>query len=663
MLAYSQNGRMDRGTWRMRAGASIVSSGVNLPQAPLLVDGFSIVADIPILTQSYANGYAYVETTVPHSFSNFQLVYIKTNGNEAYNGDAVITVDSPTKFHYAENPNRRSEVVIGQVGAYANGGPVISEGPQILASCSYANESDNAEGIVIVGQSSAYLYTENAGVISLNYPFLEKCSQNSENDALQYLNSIYIFRGFGSTQTLHATTSTTQALFQSVSTLPMLHGLSSGSWVKISDASSRRLEGVFLIEAIVDDFTFIVRSTNNDFPFPINGAITVREALPVLRWDMDLSHPFFKYVDIGNSPLGANYINMPPVDWGASFKGRMILPLSKDEIVLSDILDPDTYDLSFNQFRMLPGSADWLVAIAPFQQDKFLILYRKSVHIVQVDDTLAISQSAELTRAFGCCARRTAIDCGQYLLWLSDIGIMRMNVTDFITLKNDTRPLSDPINDIIDTINWTYASTSIGKYWNNRAYFAVPTNGSTVNNTVIVYNFLNEQWESVDAYPTAINIAAFHAINKAGKQRLHAVSPNGFIYLLEEVDGVDETIITMEDDDMMVINTQPIAAYMTTRSYMANTFDVKTVKRCHIEASGATGGTVTAEAILHNPDVQTSPESFVRTVGNNDVSIRNSINRRGNAVQMKVSTTVSSSDIKAVAIEGRVSNRTTIDRE
>jgi hypothetical protein len=493
--------------------------------------------------------------------------------------------------------------------------------------------------------------------MALNYPFHEYCDPNQSIDAIQFLNKIYIFRGYGSLDVMPSNVYTSGSNVMTVNTAPTPHGLTQGDWVNISDSGSRMTEGVFNAVSISNAFEFVVYSTPHNFPVGINYSAKVRKAQPALVWDLNLNKPYFTFVPTENSPLGANYIHIPPVNWGAYYKSRLILPLSKDEIILSDILDPDTYDLSYSQFRTLPGSADWLIAIAPFQEDKFLVLYRKSVHVIQLSDTLAISSNVEVTRAFGCVARKTAIDCGQYLLWLSDIGIMRMNVSDFITLKSDTRPLSDAIQDIIDTINWTYADRAVGKYWNNRAFFAIPTGSSTVNNTIIVYNFLNEAWESKDVYPAGFDVIGLHSIEYSGRQRLHAVTNNGFLYLLDEVSANDEIWANN------ALSTQAIDASMTTRAYLAGTYDVKTIKRVQVEASGLLGGVVTTQALLSNPDIATTPEIFTRTVGNPDVSLRNSINKRGSAIQMKISTTGASSDIKAIGIEGRVSAHSTIDRE
>jgi len=102
---------------------------------------------------------------------------------------------------------------------------------------------------------------------------------------------------------------------------------------------------------------------------PATGTITARPCKPPLYWDMTLTgSPAFAVVPTGPNVAGAPLINMPAVDWGDYFKGRFVLPWSRDQLVLSDEFDAGTYDPSQTQFRILPGTADWIVAAFPSQR-------------------------------------------------------------------------------------------------------------------------------------------------------------------------------------------------------------------------------------------------------------------------------------------------------
>ena len=54
----------------------------------------------------------------------------------------------------------------------------------------------------------------------------------------------------------------------------------------------------------------------------------------------------------------------------------------KDEVLLSDLLDSDTYDQIFSQFRFNAGSADFVVGFQSFANDQLIIFNRNSIHTV-----------------------------------------------------------------------------------------------------------------------------------------------------------------------------------------------------------------------------------------------------------------------------------------
>jgi hypothetical protein len=343
---------------------------------------------------------------------------------------------------------------------------------------------------------------------------------------------------------------------------------------------------------------------------------------------------------------------MPAVDWGMYFKGRFVLPWSRDQLVLSDQFDANSYDPSLTQFRILPGTADWIIAAFPYQDSRLLVLYRKSVHIVLLDGTsLAIAQAVEVTRNFGCVARKTVANCGPYIVWLSDIGVIRMQIGLELNLTNTAAPLSDPIQDIIDTINWAYASKAVATFWNNRYYLWVPTGTSQTPNTWLVYNFLNEAWESVDTYPGGFLGVNLHVISFNGSKRIHAVSTAGLVSLIEqnEVDEFGAPGAVMDYE---------IPGSMKTRNYLAGTFDLKKVRRFQLECDTTEDDAFTADYVLSNPDFTQSAIDYTAD-STTDATLRATVNRRGVSGRLEVATSVGRPEFKSVTIEGSVTTRGT----
>jgi hypothetical protein len=134
-----------------------------------------------------------------------------------------------------------------------------------------------------------------------------------------------------------------------------------------------------------------------------------------------------------------------------SFTSRGIL----DEVIASDILDTDTYDQIYAQYRFNAGTADFVVGLHSFAEDRLLVFNRNSIHIVE-------------------------------------------NTMDEYNLRGTETPLSEPINETIKRINKEAWDQSVAIYFDNRYYIAVPLDASSDNNAILVYNFLNQRWESID---------------------------------------------------------------------------------------------------------------------------------------------------------------------
>ena len=104
----------------------------------------------------------------------------------------------------------------------------------------------------------------------------------------------------------------------------------------------------------------------------------------------------------------------------------------------------------------------------------------------------------EITREVGCLARKSVVQVGNRIFFLSDNGIYAVTFQDLYNLRGASIPLSEAIEPTIKRINKDYAYNSVAIYHDNRYYISVPLDDSTVNNAILVYNFLNDGWESID---------------------------------------------------------------------------------------------------------------------------------------------------------------------
>src|SRR5581483_1021045 len=232
------------------------------------------------------------------------------------------------------------------------------------------------------------------------------------------------------------------------------HGLSTGQWVNSVGTDQNEYRGIAQITSTgASTFTYQVAGAPAT---PATGAaITATPCKPALQWDRNLTHNFVT-VPVGPNPTGGTIIRMPPTSWGVYFTRRLMLAYSRDEEILSDFDDMTSYDTGFEELRQVPAAQDHLVGAQPYQDLKVLILWRYSVHLLQLDATAAAPVNVtEITRSVGCAARRTITLCGDQILWLSDQGVARLMIGLELNLTMPQLPLSDGIQDIFDEeVNW-----------------------------------------------------------------------------------------------------------------------------------------------------------------------------------------------------------------
>jgi hypothetical protein len=295
--------------------------------------------------------------------------------------------------------------------------------------------------------------------------------------------------------------------------------------------------------------------------------------------------------------IGGGFSHMPAPPWATYFQRRLWVPYwyevggtltsptftnrgIRDEIMGSDILDSDTYDQIMNQFRITAGIADFTVAMQPFFEDGLVVLNRNSIHLISgTQGTLADTVVKELTAEVGCLARKSVAIQGNNVFFLSDNGVYSLTFVDLYNLRGVDMPISVNIQPYIDRINKSLADRATAIYFNNRYFLAVPLDSfvgaanATGNNTVLIYNFLNKGWESIDTYGDArFNILNFH-IGKSGQRNA--------LFVVTTTGGVHEMDVTETNSDVLSVDptssaiSSPIAARLTSRGYDMGTLERK----------------------------------------------------------------------------------------
>jgi len=307
----------------------------------------------------------------------------------------------------------------------------------------------------------------------------------------------------------------------------------------------------------------------------------------------------------GNFSVGGGFIHSPAPPWGVPHQRRLWCPYFytpagtgtsptytdrkvRDEICVSDILDSNTFDAISSQFRVTPGVADYLVGLHPFYDDSMIVLNRNSIHLIRgTKGSLADTTVNELTREVGCVARKSAISQGNNVFFLSDNGIYGLAFQDEYNLRGVERPLSEKIQPYIDRINKTLAPKSVATYFNNRYYIAVPLDSSSGandargNNTVLIFNMLNQGWESIDTYGDGDFFVDNFVIGQdEDRNNLYIVNTAGGLHLCDDTDEARDvySLNVIGDSSQSGIDYQ-----LTTRGYGFNNLDRKKFKSAQVQ--------------------------------------------------------------------------------
>jgi hypothetical protein len=251
------------------------------------------------------------------------------------------------------------------------------------------------------------------------------------------------------------------------------------------------------------------------------------------------------------------------------------------------------------------------------------------------------------------------------VIFLSDNGVYGTQFLDEYNLRGTETPLSEPINETIKRINKEAWEQSVAVYFDNRYYIAVPLDGATKNNAILVYNFLNQQWESIDTTSNVNwDIESLIVSGDGSDRGVYAINQLGGIHRLDyRVDGVDR-IVTAIGEESKGIN---IDAAISTRQYTLGSMERKRWKEfdLHVQSSDTNDSDLTIQVETENPDATIALgtlSSFNGSVlpAGEDVSIRGRIgNKRGYGIQFTFNNTTGRPRIRAIEVDGSTTFRST----
>lgn len=243
-----------------------------------------------------------------------------------------------------------------------------------------------------------------------------------------------------------------------------------------------------------------------------------------LAWKTAESGTLFKaVVEDGTSSYA-----FPNADFGGSFENRLYVNDGKDTLYLSNIIAPTVLSTD-GRFFINDGSDDRLVNAVPFTKQRLVVFKDQSIHVIDSSANSLADYSIQLiTRDTGLLAPQAVANVGAEMYFLAQDGVRTLNQIDDTRFEAYPEPISKPIKPIIDNINFSAAVNAKMAYIDNRLFIAIPTGADTLNKTVLVYNFTNQAWESIDS--SEFDVAYFVKLDFSGRRRLFGVSKDGRIF-------------------------------------------------------------------------------------------------------------------------------------
>ena len=571
---------------------------------------------------------------------------------------------------------------------------------EVYGSCIFSDPNSESESYIILAANTkavAVKISDPSTSYDLLYPTGETVSSSVE--MIQAFNKLIIFRD-GDTpfeKDLSAT---------NINTSPQLDKVTSGTYtqpipISITDldvASGVATATVASTATLKRGDIATVTATNSTIE--VGTVITVdalgdssgADTATQFRFITNVADQTNKTATI-EKPMseGLGFTHMPAPKYGVYHQRRLAVPYRYsvsasadtyadrkifDEILVSDILDTDTYDQIYGNFRFNAGKSDFNVGMLSFSDDKLLVFNRNSIHLVNSVENPSIASAQLLTDEVGLIARNSVIQVGNQVLFLSDNGVYGMNFIDLYNLRGNEVPLSESIQKTIDTINKAYADKAVAVYFDNKYYLAVPTGTSTVNNTLLIYNFLNKSWESIDTVNnvdldgnsfSSFEFTRLLVAGKGGDRGVYVTNKDGGIHKLEVfADGIDRVITDIGTTTEKETRVQGSA---TTRMFTLGSIDRKKFNNfeLHLQSGQDNSSDVSISAVSENLDSEPALDlknasDYVGGViaPDEDVSVRGRIgNKRAYGLQVTLTSILGRPRFRSLKIAGAETFRST----
>jgi hypothetical protein len=271
------------------------------------------------------------------------------------------------------------------------------------------------------------------------------------------------------------------------------------------------------------------------------------EGVDVLEWNpqQTVEDGIGAFVAIAQSGAGTFTEPIPGAMDATVLVNRLFVPFDRDKIAVSDILDYTRYDSTMSQFRVNAGTADALVKLVPWSESSMIVFKENSIFLMTGLDGASLETTAaasDLTREYGLVGKDAWAKVGNDVWFLVEgAGVLSVGATINNATQARREPVSKDIEGYVRRIHWAYADKAVAGYDGARFYLAVPMDGATYNNAMLVFDAVTGVWQGYwegDLLDAGWMVKTDYAggrrmfvVNRANLEDWHA---NGAVLVLNE---------------------------------------------------------------------------------------------------------------------------------
>lgn len=221
-----------------------------------------------------------------------------------------------------------------------------------------------------------------------------------------------------------------------------------------------------------------------------------------------------------------------------------------DQLYATDILPgTDFFSLSTAAAGYIRIGEDREPATGLFAwQDNNLLFFKENqMWMINLDPVTVVNSALanglgnatvrKVSDRLGTVSHKTIAQVGNDALFLARDGVRSVARVINDGMAATTEPLTVPIQDLIDRINWQHADTACACYRERKYILAVPLDAATTPNTLLVYDTATQGW----SYWTGVNPAEFIYTNFT-EPVLSYADTSGFIAELRDYIDQDSAL-------------------------------------------------------------------------------------------------------------------------